>query len=283
MILMIEAVFEESAKLQGKHTKRKLQTDSPTSAPDGSRIPEKTWKKMHDRVVALTVGKRGGGKGVTIPGQQNLGSGGKNEGGWRYGQASGDADLSATQIVLLGLRAASQAGYPIEKVSPRTWELAAKYAQNCQNADGGFGYQVGQPSGGSMTACGVGCLLICKEQMELKGQALPPTIDAAIQRGMEWLDKNFTAEQNPGGEHGGGHLFYYLYGVERVGDLSGRKEFNGKDWYTRGATLLVDRQEPDGKWVDATSFRPHDVLGTTLALLFLKRATIPVVTFTEGR
>jgi hypothetical protein len=299
IILMIEAVYEESAKLQGKHTKRKLQTESPTSAPDGSRIPEKTWKKMHERVVALTVGKRGGGKGVTIPGQQNLPPNqqekekldknpnlNKNMGGWRYGQANGDADLSATQIVLLGLRAASQAGYPVEKVSPSTWELAARYARSCQNADGGFGYQVGQTSNGSMTACGLGILLISKEQIELKGGKAPEWVDITVQKGMEWLDKNFTADQNPGEGHGGGgagHLFYYLYGVERVGDLAGRKEFNGKDWYTRGATLLVDRQEPDGKWLDATSFRPHDVLGTTLALLFLKRATIPVVTYTEGK
>jgi hypothetical protein len=64
-----------------------------------------------------------------------------------------------------------------------------------------------------------------------------------------------------------------------VGDLTGRKEFNGKDWYVRGAIFLLERQDEDGKWVDATGFRPHDVLGTCFALLFLKRATPPVVTY----
>jgi hypothetical protein len=286
IVLMIEAVYEGSGKLTGKHTKRKLVTDSPTSAPDGSKIPKDTWKLMHERIVSLTVGRRASKNkgGISINGQQNLPEngqkGGRNDGGWRYGQANGDADLSATQFVLLGLRAASQAGYPIEKVSPNTWALAAQYVKACQKGDGGFGYQVGGPSYASMTACGIGCLLICKEQMELSAERKPPEwIDGAIKAGMDWLDKNFAAETNSGAERQ--ELFYYLYGVERVGDLSGRKEFNGKDWYLRGAMLLLERQEADGKWTDATGFPPTDVLGTCFALLFLKRATPPVVTFRE--
>jgi len=286
IIMMIEAVYEGSAKLTGKQRKRRLYSDNPLSPPSRSKIPDKVWRRMHERLVHLTVGRRGGGgargKGSpTIPGTQNLAGGGKNQGGWRYGQTSGDADLSATQFVLLALRAASQAGYPIEKVSPTTWQLAAQYVKNCQNADGGFAYQVGGGSTGSMTACGVGCLLICKEQMELSEERKPPSwIDDSIKRGMGWLDEHFTAEANPG-QTGLNELFYYLYGVERVGDLSGRKEFNAKDWYVRGAMLLVERQEADGKWVDATGFPPHDVLGTTFALLFLKRATPPVVTLRD--
>jgi hypothetical protein len=284
IVLMIEAVYEGSAKLTGKHMKRRLQTDSPTSLPDGSKIPKDTWKMMHERIIALTVGRRASKNkgGTSIIGQQNLpenGQGGsKGAGGWRYNQANGDADLSATQFVLLALRAASQAGYPIEKVSPNSWELAAKFTKACQKADGGFGYQVGGPSYASMTACGIGCLLICKEQMDLSAEKKAPAwIDDSIKRGMEWLDKNFDAETNAGAERQ--EHFYYLYGVERVGDLSGRKEFNGKDWYLRGALLLLERQDADGKWTDATGYPPTDVLGTCFALLFLKRATPPVVTF----
>jgi hypothetical protein len=287
IVLMIEAVYESSAKLTGKHSRRRLYSDNPMSPPDGGKIPEDVWRKMHDRIVALTVGRKGGGGGArggrsvstTIAGTQNLQGGGKNQGGWRYGQASGDADLSATQFVLLALRAASQAGYPVEKTSPRTWDLAAQYVRNCQKGDGGFGYQVGGPSYASMTACGVGSLLICKEQMQLSKERKPPDwIDGAIERGMEWLDKSFEADRNEGHVERP-ELFYYLYGVERVGDLTGRKEFNGKDWYVRGAIFLLERQDEDGKWVDATGFRPHDVLGTCFALLFLKRATPPVVTY----
>ena len=66
-----------------------------------------------------------------------------------------------------------------------------------------------------------------------------------------------------------------------VGDLTGRKEFAGKDWYVRGARHLIGAQQADGKWVDQTAFPPRDILGTCYALLFLKRATPPTVTFSE--
>ncbi len=288
IVLMIEAVFEGSAKLTGKHTKRKLYTDNPLSPPVGSKIPEIWWKRMHDRILFLTIGRTlkiqparaTKPSKVPLPGAQNTEQAGANAGGWRYENVSGDADLSASQFVLLALRAASQAGYPVEKTAPKVWELAAKYAMKCQGGDGGFGYQVGQPSYASMTACGVGSLIICREQMALAGVKPVDGIDDAIEKGTAWLDQRFEAAENKGATEGQ-HLNYYLYGIERVGDLAGRKEFNGKDWYLRGATLLLERQDAEGKWVDATSFRPHDVLGTTFALLFLKRATIPVVTISE--
>jgi hypothetical protein len=289
IVLMIEAVFEGSAKLGGKHSKRRLYTDNELSPPVGSKIQEDWWKRMHDRVLHLTVGRtlkvqtaRSSKPGKqTLPGTQNPEQQEKanpNAGGWRYQWATGDADLSSSQFVLLALRAASQAGYPVDKVAPNTFAAAAKYARRCQKGDGGFGYQVGGgPSYGSMTACAVGSLLICKEQLELVGKKAPDGTDAAIQSGMEWLDKNFDATTNTGADRP--ELFYYLYGVERVGDLAGRKEFAGKDWYVRGALHLLERQEEDGKWQDATGYQPHDVLGTCFALLFLKRATPPVVTF----
>jgi len=274
LVLMIEAVYEGSAKLTGKHRTRRLQSDNPLQRPARSRIPKKTWKFMHDRIIHLTVGRRGGGrKSRTIAGTQNIT--GKNAGGWRYGQRNGDADLSATQFVLLALRAASQAGYPVEKTSRDVWESAAQYVKNCQRSDGGFSYQIGSPkTTGSMTACGVACLVICKEQLELIDKRPPSWIDDSIKRGMEWLDSNFRAGGNPGGRH----HYYYLYGIERVGDLTGRKEFAAKDWYVRGAQFLLRHQNEDGKWVDSTAFKPHDVIGTCFALLFLKRATPPTVT-----
>ena len=123
-------------------------------------------------------------------------------------------------------------------------------------------------------------LLICKEQMLLDKQVVPGWIDDSIKRGMQWLDKNFDATRNPGA---GNHHYYYLYGVERVGDLTGRKEFNKKDWYVRGARQLVANQGENGSWIDPTeAFPPKDVNSTTLALLFLKRATPPTVTMSDG-
>ena len=290
IVMMIEAVFEQSAKLTRKHKKRRLHTDNPRKLPSRSKIPKKIWRYMHDRCVYLTVGRRGrpGSKGrtgsPTIPGAQVKQGG--NKGGWRYGPGKGgDADLSATQFVLLALRAASQAGYPFDRVARNVWIDAANYVRKCQKSGGGFTYQItGGNVTGSMTACGVGCLVICKEQLELaleydpEAPRVPSWMDGAIRNGMQWLDQNFSPANNPGG----GHHYYYLYGVERVGDLTGRSEFNQLNWYVRGARFLLKHQDPDGKWLDATeAFPPRDVNSTSLALLFLKRATPPVVTISD--
>jgi hypothetical protein len=267
LIMMIEAMHARSAKLTGKHKSRKLYSKNPLKPPSGSKIPKDDWKWMHDRVVWLTVGRRGK---RTIKGCQNSG------GGWRYSQANGQADLSSTQFCLLGLRAASQAGYPVAKVAPNCWRYAANYCKSLQTGDGGFGYQKGQGRSASMTACGVGSLVICKEQMLLAGQEPPSWIDDSIKRGLAHLDQVFDATHNAG-EGGGREHHYYLYSVERVGDLTGRTEFAGKNWYVRGAEFLLAHQDGDGKWVQS-GFPPRDVLGTCFALLFLKRATLPVVT-----
>ena len=292
IVLMIEAVFQQSAKLTGKLKSRKLYSDNPLKPPRKSRIKKDDWLWMHNRILHLTKGRRigGGGRGrggkgssTTIKGTQN--TQGNNAGGWRYGQANGDADLSATQFVLLALRAATQAGYPMEKTASQVFSNAAKYTRNLQiKNSGGFGYQRGQRHRASMTACGIASLVMCREQMAIMKQPIPGWMEPAIKKGLDHLDTVFDVRTNKGhfeGKGSGGHHYYYLYAVERVGDLTGRKEFAGKDWYVRGARLLVGAQQPDGKWVDQTAFPPRDILGTCYALLFLKRATPPTVTFTE--
>lgn len=286
LIMMVEAVYEGSAKLTVKSKKkrkkkrRKEKRVNPAKPPKKSKIPDEWWKSLHARCRYLTTGwvKTGGNRRTTIPGLQA--KSGDNAGGWRYGQG-GDADVSATQFALLGLRAASQAGYPVQHKNKEIWLGAARYIRKCQKSNGGFGYQfTGGKVTGSMTACGIGSLLICKEQMEKEEIPVPDWFGPAIKKGMDWLDQNFDATRNPGAAK---HLYYYLYGIERVGDLTGRKEFNGKDWYVRGARLLVAHQSAEGWWKDPThEFPPSDVNSTTLALLFLKRATPPTVTGTGG-
>ena len=288
IVMMLEALHHRSKKLTGKHKSRQYYTDNPLKPPTKSRFTKEDWLWMHNRIVWLTVGRRvgkgggrgrgGGGGSSTIKGTQN--ASGPNAGGWRYGQANGDADLSATQFALLALRAASQAGYPIDKVAPDTFKLAANYAKSVQLGSGAFTYQRGQQASAGMDACGIGSLLICQEQMQLMGQPPLPWIGDSIKRGMAHLDTVFDVQRNVG-QTGMQEIYYYLYGVERVGDLSGRKEFAGKDWYVRGAQFLIANQNPDGKWVDQTGFPPRDVLGTCFALLFLKRATPPTITFSE--
>ena len=234
---------------------------------------------MHNRVLSLTKGRRvSSGKGSsTIAGHQ------LPDGGWRYGQASSGgqkSDLSATQFALLALRAASQAGYPMDVVAPKVWIRAAKWTKSVQVSGGGFAYWGGEGWKNSMTACGIVSLVICKEQMELSKQPVPSWMAPAIKRGIDALGANFNASNNVSQSGHAGHNYYYMYGVERAGDIVGKREFGGKDWYVRGARFLVGAQQQGGKWVDGSAYKPHDVLGTTFALLFLKRATPPTITST---
>jgi len=289
IVLMLETLYTGSGKLTGHQSRRKIYTENPLSPPDRSpfsraRDGKDDWRWMNDRILHLTVGRtigggsaRGGGSTTHIPGTQNP------NGGWRYGQANGDQDLSATQVVLLALRAASQAGYPIDRVAPDTWEWAANFAKACQNSDGSFCYQATkkEPWTACMDACGIGILLICKEQIELTGKTVPDWLDDSLKRGIEHLDKVWDPRMNKSATGQAGHHYYSLYAVERVGDLSGRHVFNQMDWYLRGALFLLEQQAADGSWTDAGAFPPRDVLGTCYALLFLKRATPPVVTISE--
>jgi hypothetical protein len=272
LIMMLEAVHEGSAKLTGKHDKRRLFTDNPFQAPERSRFPKDDWKWMHRGIVYLTEGKRAGDKGTSFAGCQNP------TGGWRYGQANNDQDMSATQFVVLGLRAASHAGYPVKG---DVWTKALHFVRSMQNPDGSTPYQKGQAPSTGMSAAAVATAVICKEQLELLRDPkypVPAWTDEIIRRGLDYVDKLFDPAQNQGFHDGGSYLYYYLYTIERIGDLTGRKSFNGKDWYVRGAEFLLANQGADGAWVDSTCMKPEDTLGTCFALLFLKRATVPVIT-----
>ena len=102
---------------------------------------------------------------------------------------------------------------------------------------------------------------------------------------MQFLGTVFDVEKNRYDKQGGtkGHRrnyyhYYHLYTLERLGALSGKREFGGKSWYIRGAAFLLREQAQDGSWTDRSCMDPEDVLGTCFALLFLKRATPPTVT-----
>jgi hypothetical protein len=259
LVLCLEATHERSRKLRGRQKERKLKNGTTSAKPAGSKFTTHDWRWMNRMVKRLVVGNSDS--------TQNPG------GGWRYHTANGDQDVSATQFALLGLRAASQAGYP---VPVRAYVDALKFIQTMQAENGAFGYRKGEPPNYGMTAAGVASIIICCEQIRLSGKQPPAWTEGAIERGLAYLDRVFSPDRSSARYH-----FYYLYGIERIGDLLGRREFGGKDWYTRGARYLIGRQDKDGKWVDSSSLRPKDVLGTCFALLFLKRGTAPAVTVSE--
>jgi hypothetical protein len=236
--------------------------------------------------------------------------------GWRYGHWNGQAfqpgprgnnDLSATNLAMLAFLAGERCGIAQpdefysqvlrwtftmqEKDGPAMtrWDPTLKeqdraYAQGKDRARG-FGY-VGitgadgeNVATGSMTCCGLANIAICTSILEARDSALltgdlARTAEQAWWDGIAWLDANWSVTHNV---NKGGYHYYYLYCLERACGLKRINLVAGRPWYNLGAQVLVDEQTHSGAWNKTDTHRPHDVLNTCFALLFLNRAT-PAIT-----
>jgi hypothetical protein len=224
---------------------------------------------------------------------------GPNQGGWSYpdlgGGNSAGGDPSNSQFALLALYEAEQVGV---EVNSRTWRLALHYWTDLQNPDGSWGYTVrrgAQTSGtGSMTCAGIASMIIVEDRMgSADAQVVNDRIECcgrgkgeneAIKRGLIWLEKHFSAERNPGFRESVGGLvgeiwlYYYLYGVERVGRMTNRRFLGQHDWYREIARFLVRQQEStfSDSW-HGTYPKGDEVIATSFAVLFLAKGRRPVL------
>jgi Domain of unknown function (DUF4159) len=207
---------------------------------------------------------------------------------WNYGHGAyggGSEDNSNTQFAVLGLREAAIAGIRIRR---KTWELTIKHFVESQNADGGWGYHIGDPSTGSMTCSGIGSLVICEQMLGSTGDDTnpdgspkccnkAPRTTQALRHAVEWFERFFAVRHNPGS--GPSWVLYYLYGVERAGRLSGQRFFGAHDWYREGASYLVEGQSiAKGSWNAVfTSVESDQIVASSFALLFLSKGLAPVL------
>lgn len=217
-------------------------------------------------------------------------SGQRPNGCWDYlGRVAGDTSIS--QYAILGLWECENAGV---RVPPQVWDRAARWYLSTQDAEGGWSYHRDEPHYRdtiSMTAAGVGSLLICQRQLALSraaaqtinplltpigtdanapGRYRPETpvaaINAGISRGIVWISSRF----NPNAKEIMGQSTYYgLYGIERLGALADRDTLGGVDWFTRGREFIAASQRGDGGWTDQHGDAPN----TSWAILFLTRST----------
>jgi hypothetical protein len=189
-------------------------------------------------------------------------------------------DLSNSLFAALALRAAHHAGV---RVPDAVWRDLASGALRCWRGErqvtlpsgrdatvAGFSYRIGEEATGSMTTAGLSVLALAEQY---GGKALPAPVRVRMQQardwGLDWIAHNLTWTTNPGA--GGGHVYFWIYGLERVGVLLGADDFDGADWYWDGAEYLVERQGGDGSWNQG--YVDEELIDTHLALLFLKRAT----------
>ncbi|NNF41553.1 MAG: DUF4159 domain-containing protein [Phycisphaerales bacterium] len=208
--------------------------------------------------------------------------------GWAYEQrpATTRKDNSIRQYGALALWEAAKRGI---EIPDSVWRRLEHAFLECQQPDGGWNYKGDeQPSTGSMTTAGLATLFITQDLLHAErsrklGGDLPPPVRAAMDGGLAWMNQHFSPQENPGSLR---DLYYYLYGVERVGLAGGHTRFGGRDWFREGAAELIrrlcewdpdagtmtvyDRVAGDGR---AARIRTHHL---AYALMFLSRGRVPV-------
>ena len=209
-------------------------------------------------------------------------------GSWDYsGRGSGDTSIS--QYAILALWEAETAGISIP---PSTWDRAAMFMMASQRPSGAWVYHPGESGDEtlSMTAAGVGSLLICARQLapyrvpervknplliplipdgerrRYTPEATPQRMGGAIRAGIGWLSNNF----NPASAALAGHSPYYgLYGIERIGGLADQTTLGKVDWFAEGRRYIQTTQQADGSFTASYGAVPN----TAWAVLFVTRST----------
>jgi hypothetical protein len=187
---------------------------------------------------------------------------------------------------VLALHEAERAGATVKN---ETWVRTKAYWEQSQNRDGSWGYYMkSTPGEGGMTCAGIASLIIASDHfLEPNAEVVGDQIlccrpaeahNDRIERAMQWLERNFSAAENPErSQHQ--WLLYYLYGVERVGRMTAQRFLGDHDWYREGCDFLANRQDPEsGFWTGAGHDAEDDpLIGTSFALLFLSKGRRPIV------
>jgi Mg-chelatase subunit ChlD len=182
-----------------------------------------------------------------------------------------DGDNSVSQFAMLGLWSAERAGIEIDD---EVWRLALRAQLGRQNENDagwprGWGYNYGGAYG-SMTGAGLCMTALAMHHLD---EDLDPKQDARIQGALKWLVDRWTVEKNPkAGNSEKKWIYYYVYSLERVGQILGIEYVGDHHWYTEGAKWLISQQAGNGSW-SGRSGDHNPKLATSFALLFLTRAT----------
>jgi hypothetical protein len=237
-----------------------------------SATPESDQLKIASNVAWLERAQIKPGDRVSWPGS------------WSYSELKNrHGDNSNTQYALLGLNAAAEAGVPVRS---EVWTLARRYWEQYQHNDGSWAYtpDAAAPPTASMTCAGISGLIITglkrfQGQEFLAGEQIQNCgkggVNISLQRGIDWMSRNFFVGQNVG--NGQQWKYYYLYGLERAGRLTGQRFFGEHDWYREGATEIVaDQDRLQGFWKGAL-FEDNEYVATSFALLFLAKGRAPVL------
>jgi squalene-hopene/tetraprenyl-beta-curcumene cyclase len=225
------------------------------------------------------------------------------DGGIGYGHPGKDkpahADLSNTHFALEALyyskKLFEDKAKPEDKKNDLNWDAAIKFISRCQNLPGsndqkwasddpknkgGFVYEpasskagedklpdgrVAMRSYGSISYAGMLSFIYA---------GLTPD-DPRVQAALKWLGDNYTLDENPGmGQEG---KFYYYHTMAKALTIAGVDELKTKDgktvdWRDALCRHLLDKQKPDGSWLNETGrwMENDPVLVTAYTVLALE-------------
>jgi squalene-hopene/tetraprenyl-beta-curcumene cyclase len=222
----------------------------------------------------------------------------ETDGGFGYGPTSvnpkrGHPDLDNTLITLEAIRAFAKARPSVELAAGKdlNWQAAIDFISRCQNLPetnkqawasgdpqnkGGFIYYPGAStdlgdgkkalrSYGTMTYAGLLSFIYAEVKKD----------DPRVQAALEWLQKNYTLEENPGLGRAG--LYYYYHLAAKGLASAGVRDFTTPegqkvDWARDLALKLINLQNADGSWVNDTArwMEKDPILVTTYGVLTLE-------------
>ncbi len=225
------------------------------------------------------------------------------DGGIRYTPDENSFDNSNNQYAALGLYAAQNLKVPVKNVAPIKKMMShwmgnqgpngptvnmglGQYGSNqttvIRNASSrgwsynSSGYKKAYGHFGSdrmhMTAGGVGSLRILRGYLKklgaLRGR-IAKRSRIALRDGLAWMARNWQLRPYAFNHCCYDHTWHYymLYGVERAAMLNNLSTIGGRKWYPQGAEIIMTR--PD-TWLG-------DTVSTAFVILFLKRATNPII------
>jgi len=228
-----------------------------------SEMPFQRWKPwIHRDYVYLQ-------RAMTTKGSFTRQYKGKRRGGF--------GDNAHAQYGALGLFGVDRAGLEANQID-NMWLMIDKYWRDAQRPDGGWSIVSAQTESraktdeisiGSMTAGGVSTLTYTERKLRgARIQGAGASLSTELQRGIAWLDSKFDPD-DPASQR---DYFLYMWTMQRVAEATGKRTFNGVDWFRDITTDLINSQRPEGYWQG----RKGRLLSTGFATLYLSSAFKPL-------
>ena len=199
-------------------------------------------------------------------------------GSWTYTdfKRGKHGDNSNSQYALLGLHAASEAGVPVKA---EVWALARAYWERSQKNDGSWAYTPDSPaSSAKHDPAGVSSLIISgmrryQGQEFLQGEKIVNCgkggQNRSLQRGIDWLARNFQVRKTPGAASSGGSTISTASSAPAGWPASATSAtMTGIAWAPRSWSRTRTSSRDSGR---GHCRRRDPILSTSFALLFLAK------------